>query len=242
MRKGKTVLAAGIAAAMLLMSGCSGQAATETKISEETTVTETEGSENMAENTEVLTEAAGETESVENQEEPEGEADLSAPVKIWGQILETGEGTITVDNQSEGSFSGEIIFNISPESTFVLDAATGFPTELSEVKKGSFEAYLGSAMTLSLPPQATPYVVIVNIPEDFAAPQYAVAAGNLEEKAGVRVLTANDGRTYELAEDVQISPYLTRNIVTLEDIQAGSRCLLWLNAENTVERIVLFAE
>ena len=45
-------------------------------------------------------------------------------------------------------------------TTFILDT-DGMPVDLEDVKEGKFEAYLGPAMTMSLPPQAFPYVVIV---------------------------------------------------------------------------------
>ena len=105
---------------------------------------------------------------------------------------------------------------------------------------GSFEAYLSPVMTMSLPPQTTPEMVIVNIPEDFDAPQYVAAAGPVEETEDGLVLTAGDDTRYVLEEEMEILPYLTKNIVTVEDIEKDSRCLIWLNEENKVEKLVLF--
>lgn len=45
----------------------------------------------------------------------------------------------------------------------------GLPVDVKDVQAGdSFEAYLGDAMTMSLPPQNTPDIVFVNVPEDIA--------------------------------------------------------------------------
>ena len=45
-----------------------------------------------------------------------------------------------------------------------------------------------------------------------------------------------------MADSVEISPFLTRNVVVLEDIAAASRCLIWQDADGKVESIVLFAQ
>ena len=154
-------------------------------------------------------------------------------------IKEVGEDTITVDNQSENAPSGEIILTIDPENTVLADGQTGLPVTLADVTEGSFEAYLGPAMTMSLPPHSTPYVVVVNLPEDGVAPQYAVAAEELVLEDGYYTLKATDGRTYTIPEDVEIAPFRTRNIVTLQDLTAGRACLIWLDENETAVKLIL---
>lgn len=182
-------------------------------------------------------EAAADGEAVQGQQE--GEAAADAPLRIYGAITEVGEDTITVDNQSGNSSAGEMILTIDPESTVLVDAQTGLPLSLTDVTTGSFEAYLGPVMTMSLPPQTTPYVVIANIPEDGSAPQYAVAAEELALEDGVYTLKATDGKTYAIPEDVEILPFRTRNIVTLADLTAGRGALIWLDENETVVKVVL---
>lgn len=233
MRKNMMIATAGIAAVMMMASGCSSKTPAETTpVQTESTVQETTAQESEETVEEV----------VETGAAPGAEENLDIPLKIFGEITEVGEDQITVDNQSGNSSDGEIILMIDPENTYVLDGKDGLPVNLTDVQLGSFEAYLGPAMTMSLPPQATPYVVIVNIPEDMAAPQYAVAAGEVEEKDGKTILTANDGNEYEIAEDVQVLPYLTKNIVKLDDITEGSKCLVWQNEDGAVEKLVLFQD
>ena len=97
---------------------------------------------------------------------------------VFGVITDVGENEIIVDNQSGVSSEGEIILMIDPDHTYLLDASTGLPVDVKDVQAGdSFEAYLGDAMTMSLPPQNTPDIVFVNVPEDIAMPLASRAAG-----------------------------------------------------------------
>ena len=55
----------------------------------------------------------------------------------------------------------------------ILDAVNGYPVLLDDLEDGStVYAYVGPAMTMSLPPQATAHLILANIPEDFGVPQY----------------------------------------------------------------------
>ncbi|MCD8130185.1 MAG: hypothetical protein LUE16_02720 [Lachnospiraceae bacterium] len=197
------------------------------------------------------------TDTEENSEDAaaaEEEADKSgesgiltewdAPVRIYGVISEVWveQSIILVDNQSGNSSSGELELKINTASTLVLDATTGYPVSLEEVETGSFEAYLGQTMTLSLPPQASTYVIIVNIPEDSAAPQYAVVALVEEDAEGNVIITATDGRVYVVPETAQIVPYRTKNIVTVEDIRVGGACLIWMDEDGMASKVQLFDE
>lgn len=121
---------------------------------------------------------------------------------VFGVITDVGENEIIVDNQSGVSSEGEIILMIDPDHTYLLDASTGLPVDVKDVQAGdSFEAYLGDAMTMSLPPQNTPDIVFVNVPEDIAMPAYAVAAEDPTETNGIWTLKATDGTVYEVTED-----------------------------------------
>lgn len=257
MRKNITVLAAGIAASMLMIHGCSSGTAEETTTQVTTEVSaETESLEESAEaageesqenaeakaSGEEASDEHAETEGEENGEEMMSEIGIDVPIKIFGEIQEVAEASLTVDNQAEVSSPGEMILLIDPEHTLILDGTTGLPTSLEEVNMGSFEAYLGPAMALSLPPQTVPSVVVVNLPEDAPAPQYVVAADVIMETEDGRILAGNDGIQYPLADEVAVEPFKTRNIVTMEDIHEGSRCLVWMKEDGTVERLALMAE
>ena len=160
-------------------------------------------------------------------------------VRIYGEIEEVSEEDIIVDNQSDMSSQGEMILTIDPENTVLVDGESGLPLELSNVEKGSFVAYLGPAMTLSLPPQCTPEVVFTNVSEKEAAPYYAVIARKPVAKDGGLKVVAEDGESDVIPDTAEIKPFRTRNVVQAEDIQKGSRCLIWQNEQEEVVRVVL---
>ena len=160
-------------------------------------------------------------------------------VRIYGEIEEVSEEDIIVDNQSDMSSQGEMILTIDPENTVLVDGESGLPLELSDVEKGSFVAYLGPAMTLSLPPQCTPEVVFTNVSEKEAAPYYAVIARKPVAKDGGLKVVAEDGESYVIPDTAEIKPFRTRNVIRAEDIQKGSRCLIWQNEQEEIVRVVL---
>jgi hypothetical protein len=219
MRKKFMIATAGIAAAMIMATGCSSKAPAET------TPAQTEAAVGTTEaETDSLEVETGEAPGTSAEETTEEGVEVDIPLKISGLIHSVDGNEIVADNQSENSAQGDMILMVDENSTFILDP-DGMPVDLADVKEGKFEAYLGPAMTMSLPPQAFPYVVIVNIPEDAVVPQYLVAAGAAEEKDGKTILTATDGTEYEIAADAQVVPYLTKNIVKLTDVVEGSECM-----------------
>ena len=55
-------------------------------------------------------------------------------------------------------------------------------------------------------------------------------------------IRADNQTTYTVQSDTQILPYLTRNIVTLQDLVKGRKCLVWTQSgSNTAYKIVAFA-
>ena len=238
MRFKKIMWILGLTAALTFVGGCSGNTAEGDQQTQESE----EGQEVMDtvpdEGAEAEPEAGADT-SPDESAGQEGTVS-EAPVRIYGTIQEVGEDTITVDNQSGNSYEGEIILTIDPESTLIVDGQTGLPLTLADIEGGSFEAYLGSIMTMSLPPQTVPYVVIANVPEDSAAPLYVVAAADAVLEDGVYTLEGTDGSTWEIPEDVDIQPFRTKNIVTVGDITEGRGCLIWQDDQGSVTKVVLF--
>ncbi|MCD8082243.1 MAG: hypothetical protein LUE86_01650 [Clostridiales bacterium] len=233
MIKRSKLFMAGLIISFVMIPGCAkGQEPETEAVAESAVVSEAE-----EETDDFLTEETGDDQTdLENEVE-----ERAVPVHIWGVVTGADGNSITVDNQSGVSSPGEIVLMINP-STYVLDGINGLPVSLDEVQEGSFQAYLGPAMTMSLPPQAAPYAVIVNIPEDAAAPVYAIAAGGVSEREGEQILVASDGMEYRISEGARIQPFLTKNIVRMEDVRDGSECLLWLDEDGAVERIVLLAQ
>ena len=236
MRKKFMIATAGIAAAMIMATGCSSKAPAETTPAQTEAAAGTTEAETDSQEVET-----GEAPGTSAEETTEEGVEVDIPLKISGLIHSVDGNEIVADNQSENSAQGDMILMVDENSTFILDP-DGMPVDLADVKEGKFEAYLGPAMTMSLPPQAFPYVVIVNIPEDAVVPQYLVAAGAAEEKDGKIILTATDGTEYEISADAQVVPYLTKNIVKLTDVVEGSECMVWQNADGVVEKVMVFAE
>lgn len=167
---------------------------------------------------------------------------LEESLPIYGEItsVSVDEQTITVDNQSNVSSTGEMILTIDPDSTYIIDATTGLPVDLANIQVGSFEAYLSDVMTMSLPPQCTPTMVLVNVKEN--APKYVISAVNLSEISDDNTsmeLKGVDGSSYTIDKDVDIVPYLTKNIVKLEDIVDGTECLVWQDDNGTVTKVMI---
>ncbi|MCD8222599.1 MAG: hypothetical protein LUD07_10560 [Clostridiales bacterium] len=242
MKKNISLPAVGIMISLAIISGCSlsGRSVGEAEAAiESTAAVEPETSEPAGEDTTEKTEGFVSNEDFDSEDHRDEKA---APVRIWGVITGIEEDSIIVDNQSDVSSLGEIVLMIDPDSTYLLDGRNGFPVSLDEVQTGSFYACLGPMMTMSLPPQTVPYAVIVNIPEDASAPLYVIADGPVAEKDNTKVLTTNDGTEYPIEEDARVQPFLTKNIVQMDDIRKGSECLLWMNTDGMVERIVLLSK
>lgn len=165
-------------------------------------------------------------------------------VKMWGVMKENRDGGFVVDSQVPDGYQGEVVIHVDPKNTLVLDSVTGFPAEEGKPAVGeTVYVYTSPAMTMSLPPQTTAGLVLVNVPQDGAAPEYVTAVSALEaDGEGNYWLTATSGEKIKIPADCPITPYLTRQMVRLEDITEGRHCLIWLDGEGKAERIVLFNE
>ena len=92
------------------------------------------------------------------------------PVRVWGTLTHLEDGGLLVKNSSTEALNSVILHG---EDILCLDAVTGEPMELSELKDGeTVYAWMGPVMTLSLPPQATAILILANIPADYGVPQY----------------------------------------------------------------------
>ena len=159
---------------------------------------------------------------------------------MMGTIVSVEDGQLTMHRQDNG-FDEDVVITIA-EDTKVLDAENGYPVELSDLKEGNtISAYVDEAMTLSLPPIANGLLILVQA-EGYDFPRYTkvkeLMAANTE---GERILTAENGINYMITAETRLLPYLTRNIVSEEDLTEGTEILIW-NEENgnKAEKIVVF--
>ena len=164
---------------------------------------------------------------------------ISGPVahqKDGGLLMSTSTGEPTED------------YILWTEGVMILDAVSGEPVDAKSIKDGStVYAWLGAqtAMTMSLPPQVTPELLLVNIPADYKVPQYDVivrADGltSVEGKRSGMSVTLSDGTVYQVWEDAQVKPYLTRNRVTYQDLLPGTRVLVWADDKGQASKIIVF--
>lgn len=182
--------------------------------------------------------ASAEQEEVLTQAE---ESQTSSWIRVWGPVLETGTDSITIDNRSENGSRGELVLMIDPETTRLLDGEDGDPEELSDLEKGDpVFAYIEQVMTLSLPPMVSAAVIFCDIPDDLRVPEYVRVTEMNQQSDGSYLMTADNNMQYTVPENCKIRPYLTKNVVTLGDVQPESTCLVWRNEKLEAKKILLF--
>lgn len=187
-------------------------------------------------------------EGIEESAEPQDEEDdalagESASIRVWGPILRLEDGNLVIDNRSDVSFRGEMVITVDPEYTRILDGENGYPVEVSELTEGeAVFVYIGPAAAMSEPPIVNATLILCKIPSDLRIPDYVQVTAIEEQPDGSYLLSGNNGIQYLVPMDCEILPYLTRNIVTLQDIQTGSSCLIWSDEKRTAQKIVLFAD
>ena len=132
MRKYHLYAAVLCSAAVLGLGGCSNKvdAATTLPLVNESrpVVVESEEPTSSAEETTVVETVSGTIESAEEQ--PEQAEDS---VCLFGPATQMEDGRLSIDSQADQGYQGEVILNVSQESTYVLDAVSGLPIELSDI-------------------------------------------------------------------------------------------------------------
>lgn len=169
------------------------------------------------------------------------------PVRVWGTLTWLDDGGLLVENSSEDALSQVILHG---ESIICLDAVTGDPMDIQDLENGdTVYAWAGPIMTMSLPPHATALLILGNIPEDYAVPQfYEICSVTPQVTAAIypppamtwTEVTATDGTTLKITDEATLTPYLTKNIVRLEDLIPGTRILVWSDAQGEPEKVLVF--
>ena len=157
--------------------------------------------------------------------------------KDGGLLMSTSTGEPTED------------YILWTEGVAILDAVSGEPVDAKSIKDGStVYAWLGAqtAVAMSLPPQVTPELLLVNVPADYKVPQYDVIVRSdgltglgIPNRSGMSV-TLSDGTVYQVWQDAQVKPYLTRNRVTYQDLLPGTRVLVWADDKGQASKIIVF--
>ena len=160
-------------------------------------------------------------------------------VKIGGDVIYKTDHTVVIDNCIQEGFEGEFLIHIS-ENTRLLNAETGMPASLENVKDGEpVHAYVGAAVTASIPPQAEAEVLLIDIPTDGSTVDY-VKISSIQNKEEGYQLTGTKGQNYWIEDSCNIFPYLTRNKIYLETLYEGAECIIWGDKSGKAEKIMMF--
>ena len=165
---------------------------------------------------------------------------------VWGTAARQADGSLLVQKPGETQPTDGYIFWL--KDTMVLDAVSGEPVDVKAIKDGSIVyAWLGAqtAMTMSLPPQTTPELLLVNIPADFKVPQYDVIVRANYIMKGIpgysgMAITLSDGTACQVWQDATVTPYLTRNRVTYQGLLPGARVLVWTDDKGQASKVIVF--
>lgn len=178
---------------------------------------------------------SGETGEETKAEEAETYVELQ-PVSKWGYIADVDEASgdiifnsneFLVDENGEYKDTTSEIILKTTANTPVLDGTTLAPVAMSEIDTAQpVYVWTAQAMTMSIPPQTAAQILIVNVPQDASAPMYVVAQQVETKEDGSIVIMDQDGVTWRADAGTEVMPYLTRNIVTLEDIHEGTRLVV----------------
>lgn len=171
-----------------------------------------------------------------------------APVRVWGKVTKLESGSLLLKNDNKDDIYSEVVVHL-PEGVPCVDAVTGLPMDMGKVKDGdTLYAWVGNAMTMSLPPQASALIVVGNIPADYKVPEFYKVTGTdktvmpaiypAPERTEVNLPVAG-GETLAIPVSAQFTPWLTRQIVTVDDLVPGSQILVWKDKDGKVEKVLL---
>lgn len=171
-------------------------------------------------------------------------SDGAGQLKIYGPVTQNENNRLTIIRNDPNGYGQELILNISDQHTRILDAVTGFPVAQDQIKDNeTIYAYIGPAVTLSLPPIGNPSMILCNIPADYKVPEFITIDSitlNADQTAGT--LTSGD-TVYELPSGCTFLPYLTRNYIDIRSLKPGDNCLIWTEpSSNKATKVVLFAD
>lgn len=148
-------------------------------------------------------------------------------------------GTVTsVQTDADGNISrvvmdseesGACIMYVQSDTAFI-DAGNRIaanPNELS-VEGASLYVYHSPVMTYSMPPQTSAFVFVGNLPADAGCPRYHVAEEVTKNDDGsVTVLTDQGSLLLTIQADATVTPYRTKQLLTVDSIEVGTRFMAW---------------
>ncbi|MCL1786774.1 MAG: copper amine oxidase N-terminal domain-containing protein [Defluviitaleaceae bacterium] len=197
---------------------------------EEAAEAEEEAEEAADEDAEAASEDVEAYEAADEEAAEETEEALPALPPAIGKI---GYITAYEDHQlTVASLSDEediIVLNLS-EATVVVDAETGLPAAIADRDSDLVKVYHAVFTTMSIPPQSPALVVAINLPEYSASPHYHVIEAIEVDEESAKITVDNGGLIITLDSETPLTPYLTRQMVTIDTLNVGDTLLFWYEA------------
>ncbi|MBH5318430.1 copper amine oxidase N-terminal domain-containing protein [Paenibacillus sp. GSMTC-2017] len=153
--------------------------------------------------------------------------------RIYGNATSIEKGRIVLENNNENTEFPKVVLQIS-EQTLILDAVTGLPKSIDDIRENeTVYAYVGPAMTMSLPPITSAEVLLTGIPADFAVPTFEEIDSVEQGENGTVKVKTNRDVTHTITDETELTPYLTKNIITKHHLVPGTKMLVWKSSTLT---------
>lgn len=143
----------------------------------------------------------------------------------------------------------ELVLLVS-DGTVCIDTQTGDAAGLSALAEGDeIYAYISQTMTLSLPPQTAALAIVVDLGAEKAPAHLLTAeAVTRHDDGSVTVLCDGGSLLVTIPADASVTPYRTKNIVTLADLTVGTQFFAWYDViaesypgQTSTQQMVLLA-
>ena len=147
------------------------------------------------------------------------------PAMLSGFIVEEedDERFVLVESAVDGS---QVRLYIG-DHPYIVDSVSGQPMALEDRDDDKIAAYYGPAQTLSIPPQSNAVLIICNIPEGVIPPVYGFVEAVERLDGEIKVTVDSGSLIVTIGRETPLSPYLTREIVTIDAITVGDELLIW---------------
>lgn len=122
---------------------------------------------------------------------------------------------------------GEYIMHLSDETVWIDSGKKGVSDAATLSEGERIYVFHSTVATASLPSQSTALAIVRNLPQDAGCAQYYVVDQVETVNGKTQITVAGGETTFVVNEKTTYAPYLTRNIVKLNDIQKDSRIMVW---------------
>lgn len=165
-----------------------------------------------------------------NLEKQDTRFDIPVPIEdiqrllIEGEIVEITNDTILI----KGNEQYPSVYLAMNDDTLILDATTGNPTALNDVRKGTkLYAYTSPAMTRSAIPSTQAKVLLVNVKDDELTPHYIEVESVEKSEKDVRLFVDTKDMYITINHDTPYFAYRTKNTVKSSEIMPKQRLIVW---------------